>query len=562
MLLLRRTATVIFSTPLRRNHHISPVKPEQLLRVCSILYQQQNSDESRLTSKLASCEFELSHEFFLQVCNTFPSSWRPVYRFFLYTQSQPHFNHTTVSFNKMLLVTAKSRNIDLFWNLLNDMARRRFVNLKTFVIALTTLGATRELKKCLQFFHLMNSNGFEYNLVTLNTVVEAMCKVNLVDEAKFVAFRLREWVRPDGVTYKHLVRGFCEKGDLVEASKVWNLMEEEGFEPDVDAVEAMMETLFKVNQYGDALRLFETMRFKRIRGSTFGLVIRWLCKRGMVARAREVFEEMRERGFRADGATMGCVVYGLLVRGRIREAYGVVEGIEAPDLSVYHGLIKGLLRLRRAGEATQVFREMVRRGCEPTMHTYVMLLQGHLGRRGRKGTDPLVNFDTIFVGGMVKAGKSREATKYVERVINRGMEVPRFDYNKFLHYFSNEEGVCMFEEVGKKLREVGLVDLADILERYGQKMATRDRRRNRSLITQDTTREISTFLSLATGEKRGLQGACDSVDLFDIYNFHVSKDNSTSKDHCSGACPLRNMMTKLSLHKPLKHLQHPQTAIV
>ena len=39
------------------------------------------------------------------------------------------------------------------------------------------------------------------------------------------------------------------------------------------------------------------------------------------------------------------------------EAYKVVEGIEKSDISIYHGLIKGLLRLRRASEATQVFRK-------------------------------------------------------------------------------------------------------------------------------------------------------------------------------------------------------------
>lgn len=391
----------------------------------------------------------------------------------------------------MLDVIGNSRNIDLFWNLLNDAARRRFANDKTFVIALKTLGGARELKKCVEFFHLMNSNGYNgYSLVTLNKVVEAMCGSKLVEEAKFVAFKMKEWIGLDGVTYKHLIGGFCDKGDLVEASKIWNLMVDEGFEAEVDAVEKMMETFFKANQYGEALKLFQVMRLKRMDQlglSTYRLVIKWMCKKGLMSEAQVVFDEMRERGIRIDNLTLGSVVYGILTKRRVREAYQVVEGIDGvPDISVYHGLIKGLLRLRRAGEATEVFREMIRRGCEPTMHTYVMLLQGHLGRRGRKGSDPLINFDTIFVGGLVKAGRSREATKYVERVRNRGMEVPRFDYNKFLHYFSNEEGVVMFEEVGKKLREVGLVDLADILERYGQKMATRDRRRNRCPITEDT----------------------------------------------------------------------------
>lgn len=57
-----------------------------------------------------------------------------------------------------------------------------------------------------------------------------------------------------------------------------------------------------------------------------------------------------------------------------------------------------------------------------------------------------------------------------------GVDVPRFDYNKFLHYFSNEEGVAMFEEVGRRPRETGLVDLGDIFLTYGERMATRDRR--------------------------------------------------------------------------------------
>ena len=128
-----------------------------------------------------------------------------------------------------------------------------------------------------------------------------------------------------------------------------------------------------------------------------------------------MFEEMHKRGIQVNNLTLASLIYGLLVRGRVREAYRVVEGIEKPDINVYHGLIK-VLRLRRASEATQVFSEMIKKGCKPTMH-----------------------------------------------------------------YYSNEEGVVMFEEVAKKLREVGLVDLAEIFERFGMRMAMRDRRRNISV---------------------------------------------------------------------------------
>ncbi|KAL5826273.1 hypothetical protein ACOSQ4_018070 [Xanthoceras sorbifolium] len=465
----------------------SPVNPSHLLRVCTILYQQQNSSESRLHSSLSSCNFHLTQEFFLQVCNNFPLSWRPVHLFFLYAEkAHPRFPHSTLTFNKMVDIIGKSRNIDLFWRVLEEMGRRRLVNDKTFKIALKTLAQVRELNKCVNFFHLMNSCGFEYSLERLNMVVQTLCETSLVEEAKYLVLKLKEWIEPNGVTYGLLIKGFCNVGDFIEASKLWNLMIDQGFEPGIDVVEKMMETFFKKNKYDEALKVFQMMRVKRMDDlgmSTYRLVIEWMCKRGKVTQAYVVFEEMLKRRIQPDNLTLSCIIYGLLARGRIREAYVVVNGIEKPDISVYHGLIKGLLRLRKASEATQVFREMIKRGCEPTMHTYIMLLQGHMGKRGRKGTDPLVNFDTIFVGGLVKAGKSLEAAKYVERVMDRGVEVPRFDYNKFLHYYSNEEGVIMFEEVGKKLREVGLVDLADILQRYGEKMATRERRRIRAVET-------------------------------------------------------------------------------
>lgn len=293
--------------------------------------------------------------------------------------------------------------------------------------------------------------------------------------------KLTPFIAPDDSTYRFLVVGFCKAGDLVEASKLWNKMVEVGLQPDVESYEEIVLTLFKNNRFEDALRMFKSMRDRRFADlglPSYRAVIAWMCKEGRIFHARMLFGEMVKRGVGVeDNATLGALVYGLLVRRRIREAYRFFEVVREPDISLYHGLIKGLLRLRKASEATEVFREMIDRGVEPIMHTYVMLLQGHLGKRGRKGSDPSVNFYSIFVGGLVKVGRTLEATKFVERMMWGGVEVPRFDYNKFLHWFSNEEGVAMFEEVGERLRDLGLVDLGDIFLRYGERMATRDRRR-------------------------------------------------------------------------------------
>ncbi|KAL9234776.1 hypothetical protein vseg_009604 [Gypsophila vaccaria] len=475
-----------FSTALNPAPHNPPcpVDPSLFLRVCTILYQQQNAPISKLKTHLLNANFSFNHEMFLQVCNKFPYSWRPVHQFYKFSLTQPGFTHTPVTLNKMLDVIAKARNIDLLWQVLREMTEQKAANDKTFRIALKTLAAARELKKCVESFHLMNSNGYNCNVDTLNKVVETLCNEKLVDEAKHVVTRLKDWIKPDGITYGHLICGFCDVGETIEASRLWNLMMDEGFEADVNVINTLMERFFKDNRFDQGLKLFQTMRVKRMEElglTTYNIVIGWMCKRDKLSQAHVVFEEMRKRGIQADYTTMASMIYGLVSKNRIREAYLMVENLDKPEISIYHALIKGFLKLRKVREATEVFREMIRKGCEPIMHTYIMLLQGHMGKRGRKGKDPLVNFDSIFVGGMVKAGKFLEATKYSERALKRGLEVPRFDYNKFLQYYSNEEGVVMFEEVGKKLREVGLFDLADIFVRYGEKMATRDRRRIRDI---------------------------------------------------------------------------------
>ncbi|CAN8291546.1 unnamed protein product [Cochlearia groenlandica] len=483
LLLRRGFATFSAQSNLTPPSPITPVNQEQLLRVCTILYQQQNSPDSRLASKLSSAKFQLTQDLFLQVCNNFPLSWRPVHRFFLYSQTHhPDFAHTSTTSNKLLGVIGRSRNLDLFWELAQETGKLRLANDKTFRVVLKTLASAREMKKCVSFFHIMNGFGYSYNAQTMNRAVETLCKEKLVEEAKFVVDKLKECIEPDEVTYRTMIGGFCGVGDLIEAVKVWNLMMEQGFDVDVEAGTKIMGTLLKKNQYDEASKVFYVMVSRKgcdLDASFYRVMIDYLCKNGKIDIAGKVFDEMRQRGVQVDNLTLASIIYGLLAKRRVGEAYRTVEAIGNPDISIYHALIKGMLKIKRASEATEVFRKMIERGCEPIMHTYLMLLQGHLGRRGRKGPDPLVNFDTIFVGGLIKAGKRFETTKYVERTLKRGLEVPRFDYSKFLHCYSNEEGVVMFQEMAKKLREVGLFDLADIFQRYGEKMTTRERRRER-----------------------------------------------------------------------------------
>ncbi|XP_020599343.1 putative pentatricopeptide repeat-containing protein At1g26500 [Phalaenopsis equestris] len=458
------------------------IDPSLLLRLCTVLYQHQLSPDSKLHSRLLRLPLPSSPSSLLSllfhICTHFPFSWRPPHRFHLFLLSHyPSFSLSTTVASKLLDVFSKSRNIDLLWNHLLLMNDHRLVSISSLRIAARALADAREISKCAHLFRL----DPQFSTVSaLNSVLDELCLRKHADIARSVVAKLQDSISANKETYRLLIIGFCRAGDFVEAARVWNLMLEKEIEPEVDAYEEIIITMFKSNKLLEALRLFKSMRERRsfdLRTSSYRIVIQWTCKIGRVFYAYMAFVEMLKRGLSSDTATIGHLIYGLLAKKRVNEAYKVFKEAEEVDLSLCHGMMKGLLRMKRAAEATEVFREMVRREIEPNMHTYIMLLQGHMGKRGRKGKQELVNFDSIFVGGLVKAGKTLEASKYAERTLRSTVEVPRFDYNKFLHLFSNEEGVEMFQVVGRRLKEVGMVDLGDVLLMYGDRMATRDRRR-------------------------------------------------------------------------------------
>ncbi|XP_078430212.1 pentatricopeptide repeat (PPR) superfamily protein [Wolffia australiana] len=467
---------------LRRRHFstappAAAVDPSTLLRVCTVLFQQQNAPEERLHANLRALRFDLSHEFFLQICNRFPCSWRPLHNLLRYAD-QSSFPLTPVAVNKLIDVFGKSQNTKRLWDFLNEMASRdKLFNARSILLAVRSFAAGRQIKKAIAVFHLFNRVNPQFcTVTTLNAAIAELCTRRLVPEAKAIVYGLKPLIAPDSTTYSLLAVGFCRSGDLVRASTVWNALSDAGLDPDLAAYNEMISTFFKCNRQDEALAIFDSLRRERLRevdSSDYKTVISWMCKRGRIGRPLMLAAEMIKRGVEIDGPCLGALAYGLLCRRRVKEAYKLMVGA---DLSAYHGLIKGLVRLRRTSEATQVFREMSQRGIRPSMHTYIMLLQGHMGKRGRKCNEDEANFETIFVGGLVKAGRMHDVTKYIERSIWSGTKVPRFDYNKFLRDFSNEEGVVMFERVGKRLKEAGMTDLGDVFLSYGMNMATRERR--------------------------------------------------------------------------------------
>lgn len=443
-----------------------------------MLEQQQFSSDTKLRRLLGN--ISLSHEFVLSVLNRFLRERRPAWRFYLWAaaQTESGYSHNTITSNKMIDILGKTRDYRTIWEVLQQMGTNGLLTVKTLEVSVKALADGGQVKGALRVFDFMIHHGVNVDVGVLNFVLDSLRRARLGNEGNKIFRQVKRMISPNVTTYGLVLSGLCKVNNLAQAMEVWNEMVALGMKSDVTVCNTILEALLKGKRYPDAFKLFQFIS-AIANVKTYAIMIDALCKDNKIRQALRLFDEMREYGLAPDGAVYKSLITGLGNAMRLDEAYRMLEELGKPDTGAYNALIKVMVNLRRPDEANRLFHRMIQDGCEPIMHTYVMLMQVNFGfRRCSEVLCPDVDFHTVFVGGLVKKGRSREASKYLEGMIYEGVDVPRFDYNKFLHDFSpTPDGYNIFEEVAEKLRQAGKADLSNVFLRYSQKMTTRDRRR-------------------------------------------------------------------------------------
>jgi pentatricopeptide repeat protein len=95
----------------------------------------------------------------------------------------------------------------------------------------------------------------------------------------------------------------------------------------------------------------------------------------------------------------------------------------------------------------------------------------------KKGFCPDDNSYTVFIGGLISQGRSEEACKYLEEMIENGMKAPQLDYNKFAADFSRAGKPDILEELAQKMKFSGKFEVSNVFARWAEMMKKRVKRR-------------------------------------------------------------------------------------
>ena len=75
---------------------------------------------------------------------------------------------------------------------------------------------------------MMKGRGISVGVSTHNIRIQSLCKRKMSVEAK----ALLDGMKPNAVTYGHLIHGFCNEGEFDEAKKLFKSMVNRGCKPD------------------------------------------------------------------------------------------------------------------------------------------------------------------------------------------------------------------------------------------------------------------------------------------------------------------------------------------
>ncbi|KAK6941077.1 Pentatricopeptide repeat [Dillenia turbinata] len=429
-----------------------PMEVDRVYKVIDELFALDRSMEAVLDQ----CGIQLSHDLVVDVLERFRHARKPAFWFFSWAATKPGFEHDSRTYNSMFAILGRTRQFETMVSMLDEMGEKGVLNMETFIIAIRAFAASKERKKAVGLFELMKKHKFKIGVDTINCLLG---RAKLGKEAQKLFETLEGRFTPNLQTYSVLLNGWCRLKNLLEAGTVWNEMIDNGFKPDIVAHNTMIEGLLKAKRRSDASKLFMVMKAKGPNPNvrTFTIMIRDLCKQGTMEQAVGYFYEMLDSGCKPDAAVYTSLMTGYGNLKRMDKVYRLLVEMKdkgcPPDAHTYNALIKLMSNRRMPDDSVMIYKKMIQNGIEPTIHTYNMMMKSYFQTR---------NYEM----GLIRYGKSKEACRYIEEMIEKGMKAPQLDYNKFAADFSQAGRPDILEELARKMKFAGKFEVANFFARW------------------------------------------------------------------------------------------------
>ncbi|KAK8967025.1 Pentatricopeptide repeat-containing protein [Platanthera guangdongensis] len=319
-----------------------------------------------------------------------------------------------------------------------------YPNARAYIASLRARCAEKKYVEAFNLFCTMAAQeGILPPLSIYNLMISSLCSIGCLDHARFMfdfMFNLGLQLTPR--SYKCLVYGLSKHGRVLEAEDVCRKMESRDFWMDRALCTSLIYGYQKEGRMGLALKIFEKMKGMSCcepDAYAYNTIIHGFLKLGYVDSARELFNQMVERGLERNVVTYSMMINWYGKNRRVERAMELMKEMNefgiAPNLHCYTALVTSLSMERRLGKidvACSLMEKMVSSGYDPSISTYNFLIRSICNDGRLDDVGSLVNLlvgvpssldaYSIKINALCKIGHVDLAVEQLDEMIHKGFK--------------------------------------------------------------------------------------------------------------------------------------------
>ncbi|KAK6118348.1 hypothetical protein DH2020_047919 [Rehmannia glutinosa] len=209
----------------------------------------------------------------------------------------------------------------------------------------------KKVKAGFGFLKQMEMKGCLPNTETYNVLIKGFCESDMLDSALDMFDEMkRVGVHWDSVTFETLIYGFCSAGRTKDGFKIFELMHDgrRGYSHRISPYNSILYGLYKENYPDKALEFLNYMRNLFPHAAHRSLAILKLCKENNIDEAKQILDEMIEKGDIPSAPVYASLIREFCINGRMKEGVEVMNEMIGhgyiPIASTFNALIGGFCR--------------------------------------------------------------------------------------------------------------------------------------------------------------------------------------------------------------------------
>ncbi|WVZ87409.1 hypothetical protein U9M48_034047 [Paspalum notatum var. saurae] len=379
----------------------------------------------------------------LQTLSLYANDWRRALDFFHWSASPTGANlpPTAASLARAVDILGKHFEFPLATSLLlshHDLARGDPAFLRPALRALLNrLAAANLVDDAVRAFDSTAASIGLRDEASFHLLVDALCDHRRVDEADRLCFGKDPPPFPLRTkTHNLLLRGWAKTRAWARLRQLWFDMDRRGVAKDLHSYSIYMDALAKSGKPWKAFKVFKEMKQRAVPIDVvaYNTAIHAVGLAQGVDSAVRLYRQMVDAGCKPNNATFNAIVKLFCKEGRFKEGYAFVQQMHKsgckPDVLTYHCFFQ---YLSRPQEVLGLFENMLQRGCQPRMDTYVMLIK-RFGRWGflrpvffvwkkmeEQGLSPDAFAYNALIDALLEKGMVDLARKYDEEMLEKGL---------------------------------------------------------------------------------------------------------------------------------------------